>query len=101
MSLPDLKLSRAKIESLPVGAIDWEDIEGTVKWGGDTHQSSAAKMNGGIGVQPYIIRTFGAIKVTPKYYYVIDSYGRDGDLHYTRIPRANVKNAIRIDGGRL
>lgn len=101
MSLPDLKLSLRQIQSLPVGIVDWEDIEGSAAWGKSDHTEKAASMTPGAGVQPRIIRSFGVIKRTPKYYYVIDSYDRDGTMHWTRIPRANVKTALDYSGGSL
>jgi hypothetical protein len=101
MSLPDLKLSLAQIQSLPSGVVDWEDIEGSNVWGKADHVKAAASMHDGVGVQPRIIRSHGVIKRTPKYYYVIDSYDRDGTMHWTRIPRGNVRMAMDNTGGRL
>ena len=101
MSLPDLKLSLRQIQALPTGIVDWEDIEGSNGWGKSDHKEAAASMHQGAGVQPRIIRSFGVIKRTPKYYYVIDSYDREGTMHWTRIPRGNVKMALDANGGAL
>jgi len=101
VSLPDLKLSLRQIQALPIGIVDWEDIEGSGVWGKSDHKSHAATMTDGAGVQPRIIRSHGAIKRTPKYYYVIDSYDRDGTMHWTRIPRVNVKMALDSNGGQI